>query len=1021
MSHLGPNMAVLSWRTYFVCEAATVEFRLLGPVEAGAPGQVVDLRGPRERALLARLLVSANHVVPADSIAEDLWSGDPPPGGLATLHVYVSRLRRALGDHAADLVTQPPGYRLIVPDDKLDVARFERLAGAGDAQLAAGRPDLASELISQALRLWRGPALADVADLSFAQDYAARLEEARTTATETRAEAELRCGKHTALVAELEGLSASHPMRERFWGQLILALYRCDRQADALAAFGRLRRNLAEELGIDPSPAICELHERVLRHDPQLDWQPVEIGARAAGKRGREQDRHGSADVRDAGAVRAGHAAGLRLPGGSQQVPGGDGGRPGPSAPLPAGTESRTEFGGLLLPRQLPAGPRYFAGRAAELKLLDGLIEQTSRPPGTVMISAISGPGGVGKTALALHWAHKVADRFADGQLYANLRGFDPAGSPAPAAQVVRGFLEGFGVPPAGIPASPDAQASLYRSLSAGRRLLIVLDNARDAAQVRPLLPGGDGCLVLVTSRSDLAGLVAAECALPLPLGTLSADEGWHLLSMRLGAERLSAEPAAAAELTRLCAGLPLALGVAAARAVARPEQPLALLAAQLAQGPGQLDVFETWDEVTSLRAVFSWSYGELPVSAARMFRLLGLHPGPDIGAAAAASLAAVSIHQARRSLAVLVSASLLAEARPARYALHDLLRAYAAEQAEQAETEAARRAAVHRMLDHYLHTANRAASLLRGSAWRIVTAVPQPGVMPELLADKGEAIDWYDAERTVLVATAELAGEAGFDVHGWQLPWAVRPYLFRTGHWQDLGVLLRLGLAAAGRLADPLALSRMRFAMAIREFRSGAYVEALAHASEASRHCEATGDTRLQADCHATQGFSLKRLGRLEEALQHAEQALELSRAVGYLDTEIGALVEIGELQAKMGNPGLGIEYCRQAVALEQDAEAQASTVAAALDTMAQVQLQAGDVTDAIASYREAIGRLRRLGDKYGQAYSLLGLGDAHEAEGDDAAAQQAWREGLSILGQMHHPDAERVRARLRQSSGSR
>jgi tetratricopeptide (TPR) repeat protein len=291
---------------------------------------------------------------------------------------------------------------------------------------------------------------------------------------------------------------------------------------------------------------------------------------------------------------------------------------------------------------------------------------------------------------------------------------------------------------------------------------------------------------------------------------------------------------------------------------------------------------------------------------------------------------------------------------------------------------------------------------------------------MPEPLGDKGEASDWYNAERIVLVATAELAGEAGFDGHGWQLAWAVRPYLSSTGHWQDLGVLLRIGLAAAGRLADPLALSSMRFAMANFDFRSGAYEQALAHAVEASRHGEAAGDMNLQADCHATQGFCLKRLGRLDEALAQAEQALELSRVVGNVATQVGALAEIGEMHARMGNPRLGVEYCRQAVTLQQDAEEHAWAVAAALDTMAHVQLQAGDVADAIATYRDAIGRLRQRGDEYGQAYSLLGLGDAHEADGNDAAAQEAWREGLRILGEMHHPHAERIRARLRQSTGS-
>lgn len=966
-----------------------MQFAILGPLEVTAHGQPVRIGGARVRAVLAMLVLRAGRVTSAEALTEALWPGLDPDRASANLQVRISQLRTALryAGETERVTTTSPGYLLRVSTAEVDSLRFGELVAEARMLLGQGDPRSASARLEDALGLWRGEPLADLADAAWARGEVARLTEARLAALELRADARLACGAAGELVVELDALTQAHPLRERLWAQRMLALYRSGRQAEALATYHQVRTRLIDELGIEPGSELRDLEARILAQDPALDGQV-----------------HGTE------VILAGQAADLDLTAGDLQVPR-------RNAAILGSVERRTEFG-QPVPRQLPAGPRYFAGRAAELKMLDGLIDEASRAPGTVAISAISGPGGVGKTALALHWAHKVADRFPGGQLYANLRGFEPAATPAPAAHVLSGFLDGFGLPPEAIPASSSAQASLYRSLAVGRRLLIVLDNARDAEQVRPLLPGGGDCLVLVTSRSDLAGLVAAECALPLQLGGLSADEAGQLLTARLGAERLSAEPAAVADLTALCAGLPLALGVAAVRAAARHELPLSVLAAELAQGPGSLDAFETGDEATSLRAVFSWSYRALPEPAARMFRLLGLHPGPDVGAGAAASLAAITGHEARRLLAVLASESMLAETKPGRYALHDLLRTYAAEQAQQAETAAARRAAVQRMLDHYLHTASRAAFLLRGAGWQNPAAEPEPGVATEPLADKAQAMDWYQAERCVLVAIERMACEAGFDVHGWQLPWAVLPYQSSTCHWQDREVLLRLGLHAARRLADPLALSKMQLAMASQHFRSGAYAAALAQAWAASRHFRKTGDLRGQADCHAMQGLSLNRLGRLAEAQHHAEQALEMSRATGYRDTEIRALAEIGDLQAKAGNPKLGIEYCRQALALERDADDMAAAVAAALDTMAQIQLQSGDGADAIASYREALSRLRQLGDFYGEAHCLFGLGDANEAVGDRAAARQAWREALSILGEMLHPDADRVRARLRQSA---
>jgi DNA-binding SARP family transcriptional activator/DNA-binding XRE family transcriptional regulator len=431
-------------------------------------------------------------------------------------------------------------------------------------------------------------------------------------------------------------------------------------------------------------------------------------------------------------------------------------------------------------PRQLPPAVAHFTGRAGELATLSRLADQASRGAGTVVISAIGGMAGIGKTALAVHWAHQAVGSFPDGQLYANLGGFGLSGTPATPGEVIRGFLDALGVTPGQIPAGLDAQVALYRSATAGRRLLIVLDNALDEQQVRPLLPSTPGCLVLITSRHQLTGLSVAEGAHLLTLDVLTGADARALLTARLGAERAAADPGAVAEIATLCGRLPLALAVTAARAAARPTFTTAALAAELLDAHSRLTALDTGDPSVSVRAVFSWSYAQLAPGTARFFRVLGLHPGPSISLPAAASLAGIPPGPAGRHLAELAHAHLVTEHSPGRYTLHDLLRAYAAEQAEAADGQADRRAAVHRMLDHYLHSACAAALLLNPSRDRITIAPPQPAVVPERLACYREAMSWLEAEHQAILACASLAAALAFDRHAWQLPWAMADFLDR-------------------------------------------------------------------------------------------------------------------------------------------------------------------------------------------------------------------------------------------------
>jgi hypothetical protein len=477
------------------------------------------------------------------------------------------------------------------------------------------------------------------------------------------------------------------------------------------------------------------------------------------------------------------------------------------------------------VPRQLPAGTGFFAGREAELKQLNALLVQAGpdggqdADGGAVVISAVAGMAGVGKTALAVHWAHQVAGRFPDGQLYVNMRGYDADadGAAVTPEEVTGWFLAALGVPAAQIPADAQARSGLYRSVLAGRRVLIVLDNARDAEQTRPLLPGSPGCLVVVTSRSALAGLAAAERARPLRLGPLSGEEGVRLLAARLGPERVAAEPGTVTELVARCGHLPLALAVMAARAAADPGLPLGVLAGQLAEatdaegtsaeqrpggeGPGRLEVLETGDPATSLRELLSWSHRQLSQPAAEMFALLGVHCGPDITVPAAASLAAVSRAEAGRALAELAGASLTAEHRLGRYVLHDLVRGYAASQARQTLGEDGIRAAVERSLDHYLHT-TVSSYLPRPFA----VAPAAPGVLPEQLAGEAELLAWAQAEHQVLLQAIAQAAAAGLLTRAWQIFDRQAFFLSGQGYWADLQAAGQAVLAAAEAAGDQVA-----------------------------------------------------------------------------------------------------------------------------------------------------------------------------------------------------------------------
>ena len=689
------------------------------------------------------------------------------------------------------------------------------------------------------------------------------------------------------------------------------------------------------------------------------------------------------------------------------------GGRGEAGAVTPPGDQVAGAGRGWIVPRQLPASVRQFVGRERELAALNRLADQVDGAAGAVVISALGGTAGVGKTALALRWAHQVAGRFPDGQLYLNLRGFDPSGTPMPPAEAVRGLLDGVGVPAGQIPASADAQAGLYRSLLSGRRMLLVLDNARDEEQVRPLLPGSPGCLVVVTSRRHLAGLVAVEGACALTLDVLTGAEAQAMLAQRLGPARLEREPGGVADLIGLCARLPLALAVAAARVSARPHLRLSCFAAELNDARRRLDALDAGDRLASVRAVFSWSLASLPAPAVRMFGLLGVHPGPDITVPAAASLAGVRPGQAGQALAELTRAHLLTAPACGRYACHDLLRAYAAEQAAALDGQDGRHAAAGRVLDHYLHTAHAAALLLSPSRTPVTLAAPRPQVTPERLASYQEALDWFEAERQVLLAAVTLAAETGFDVHGWQLPWALADFLDRRGHWHDGAALQRTALAAATRLGDTLGQAMAGRALGKACAWLTDYDQARGHLADSLSRYRQLGDRDGQARVHQSLNWVCERQARYGDALGHAEQALALFQAADDQAGQAAALNAIGWCHVLLGDPQRARTFCHRALALNRERGNRRSE-ALTWDSLGYAEHQVGRFAKAAACYRRALHLFQECGDRFYEAEILTHLGNTRHAAGDPQEARAAWQAALDILDDLRHPDADEVRAKL-------
>ena len=661
-------------------------------------------------------------------------------------------------------------------------------------------------------------------------------------------------------------------------------------------------------------------------------------------------------------------------------------------------------------PTWLPPGAPFFVGRAEQLRELDRLISPESPP---AFAAVISGAAGIGKTALAGYWAQRSSKAFPDGQLYINLRGFDPAGPPLPPPDAIRAFLNALGVPLQRIPGGLTEQVGLYRTLTTGKRILVVLDNARDAEQVRLLLPAGARSRAVITSRSPLVGLVATEAALPVVLDILSPAEAREFLRRRLGHDRIDRHGAAVDDILARCARLPLALALVAARAAAHRHDTLHHIAEELRRAADALDVIVSDEAVSDLRTVFSWSYRSLTHQPARAFRLLGLHPGPDISLDAAASLLGVAASGARSLLAQLAGVGLVSGPAPGRYLMHDLLRAYAAELAE-LEPPEQRRAATARVLDHYLATVISADRRLQPLRDSIDIAPARESVTVTAVPDRQAALSWLNAEHPVLARMVSVAAAAGFDTHVWQLAWGLVEYFDLLGYPAKIEGTQRIALAAAERLGNREAEGRALRYLANADLQTGNLDGADQHLRQALRVFAACGDAAGQANAHLNLALLRERQERFGEANDHARQALSRYREAGHRVGEGAALNSLGYGYALAGDLQRALQCCMEALAVNSEIGDQKGK-AHTLDSLGYIHAQLREFDTAAGYYGDALALFRDIGDRYNEADALINLGDVAGDRGDGPAATASWQEAIVILDELEDPRVSQVRERLK------
>ncbi|MFE0593857.1 BTAD domain-containing putative transcriptional regulator [Micromonospora echinospora] len=934
---------------------------VLGPLSIRSGAQPVALGSGRQRMLLGLLALHPDTTVSRQEIVDVLWGHDPPDSCLNLVHTYVARLRRALarpgggtggggtgggtaggaaGGAAAGgsttIVHSGGGYQLRVGPGQLDLTRFTTLIGRAEGSVAGDLNSL--DRLAEALALWRGPVLVDLGPGVAQHPTATALNRRRIATAVTYATLAVELGLPDRAVRELSAVAGHEPLHEQVHARLMLALAACGQQARALALHRKLRDRLADQLGVEPGPELREAQLRILRQDLPA------IGARPPAP-------------------------------------------PRPAEPAPPGLP------GHRPPAQLPADVAHFTGRSSQMAALDALLEASTGGSGPVVVATITGMAGVGKTALAVHWAHRVRPHFPDGQLYVNLRGYATA-SPVREGEALAGFLHALGVAAEQIPVDSGQAAALLRTLLDGRRMLLVLDNAASADQVRPLLPGTPGCMALVTSRDRLSGLVAVDGARRIALDVLTGAEASALLTRIIPADQVAAAPAEIAELAEVCARLPLALRIAAADLIDHPGRPISAHTAQLSAGNQLAGLRVEGDDQAAVRAAFDLSYAALPASARRLFRLLGPAPGADVTVPAAAALAALDEVTAARELDRLAAAHLVQQPRPGRYTFHDLLRIYAVERSTAEDPVPERTAANRRLYAWCRQRAEAAAAAIYPQMVRLPPVGDDRAVAGFPSAEA--AMAWLEAERTNLVRVVAHAADQGADPAAWRIPDALRGYYQFRPH-NDGFLAAAHALRAAQAAGDEAGEAASRLGLASLHLRRSEYRVGLEHATAMIDAATRAGWPEGLAAAYGTCGLMHLRAGRLAQAADLTRRAVEIHERLGGAERLSTSLGNLGVIYRDMGRLRAAEEVFRQGLVLTRRTGTRMNT-GISLSNLGDVEHALGRYDQALAHLSEALEVSRESGYRPTEVESLRRLAALHVYAGDLSRAAELADAALAL-----------------------
>ena len=946
--------------------SSRIRFTVLGPVRAWRDDVEIDLGAPQQRLVLAFLLAGAGRPVSLAELVDLMWDDSAPTSAVNVVHRSVGLLRRMLEPGLPPraegnwLLRRAGGYELAVDERSLDLLRFRALVAEADRIVDDGDHAAAVQVYASAFGLWHGRC-ADGLDVgSRATALFSTIDHERVALAREAAEIARTAGMADELLPALRAVAAQARLDEALQAQVMLLLAAAGHQAEALGIFQVVRTHLSDELGIGPGPELRGAYQRVLAQEvvPEAPPEPVRVESRP------------------------------------QPRPG-------------------------LRPAQLPSDLPAFTGRRSVLARLRGLVPGLSTTSGSTVICAIDGMPGTGKTTLAVHLAHTLAERYPDGQLYVNLRGFDLSSAAMDPAEALRGFLGALDVLPTRMPSTVDEQMGLYRSLTAGKRMLVVLDNARDANQVRPLLPGSASCLVIVTSRDRLTGLMATDGAHLVSLDVLSAEEAVENLVKRIGDHRVAAEPQAVEDIVRFCAGLPLALSLVAARAAAHPDFPLAAIADELRDTEGSLDAFGDGSS-GDVRTVFSWSYRMLGERAARLFRLLSLHLGPDISLAAAGSLLGADPRETRSLMIELIRGRLVTEHAPRRFVAHDLIQVYAKELSRELDSDADREAALARLLDHYRQTAHRGHVLLKPRLVLDAPPPPLPGVRPEVAEGDKEAYEWLATERQVLTAVVRFAVATGKPAYARELALSMQQHFQFQGLWHEWEATMSVVVAASEIEGDPLGR-----ALAMRSLAGARHYldrpdEAVALLARTQEIFQSLGLSHEQAHVHSGLGSIDGRRSRFAESAEHHRLAYELYEQAGDLLGQANSLHGLAWARSHLGDHTVAVALTRKAMSIfrelgDGNGEGNCWVV------LAESHRLRGQYEQAIRYRERAIELYRAANVPVYEAEELMELGDTMLEAGDRVGARATWLRALAILEELQLPAVRAIAERLLQMEEAR